>query len=235
MSVLGGTVQVQVSARSATDKRWPSRTYHPDDSEGIRQQSLGDGTEATVLEAFGIALGVVFVAELGDKSQLLTLTFAARYRWRVVLVGITIATALLMVVSVTIGELASGFLPRRPLEIVAGLAFLGFAVWTWLGDDDDEEVDADAATEGRAAMPTIVAAYALAELGDKTMLATITLASTNGWFGTWAGATLGMVGANVLALAIGDQVGSRVSPRVIRIAATFLFAAFGVALLVGIG
>lgn len=189
-----------------------------------------------MLEAFGIALGVVFVAELGDKSQLLTLTFAARYRWRVVLVGITIATALLMAVSVTIGNLASGFLPRRPLEIVAGFAFLGFAAWTWFGDDDDEdEVDVGAATGGRAALPTIVAAYALAELGDKTMLATITLASTNGWFGTWAGATLGMVGANVLALVIGDQVGSRVSPRAIQIVATVLFAAFGLALLIGIG
>lgn len=188
-----------------------------------------------MLEAFGIAFGVVFVAELGDKSQLLTLTFAARYRWRVVLVGITIATALLMAVSVTLGALVGEILPRRPLEIVAGLAFLGFAAWTWFGDEDDDELEAAQEGGGRAALPTIVAAYALAELGDKTMLATITLSSTNGWFGTWAGATLGMVGANVLALALGDQIGSRVSPRAIRVAATVLFASFGVLLLVGLG
>jgi putative Ca2+/H+ antiporter (TMEM165/GDT1 family) len=197
--------------------------------------SVTDRSARVVLEAFGIALGVVFVAELGDKSQLLTLTFAARYRWRVVLIGISIATALLMAVSVTVGGLVGEILPRRPLEVVAGLAFLGFAAWTWFGDEDDDEVEAVEGGGGRAALPTIVAAYALAELGDKTMLATITLASTNGWFGTWVGATLGMVGANVLALALGDQIGSRVSPRAIRIAATVLFALFGGALLIGIG
>lgn len=186
-----------------------------------------------MFEAFGIALAVVFVAELGDKSQLLTLTFAARYRWRVVLLGISIATAMLMAVSVTVGTFAGEFLPRRPLEVVAGLAFLGFAAWTWFGGEEDEDLDEVA--PGRGALTTIVPAYALAELGDKTMLTTIALASTNGWAGTWLGATLGMVAANVLALVIGDQIGSRISPRTLRVAATVLFAAFGFALLVGVG
>lgn len=185
-----------------------------------------------MLEAFGIALGVVFTAELGDKSQLLTLTFAARYRWRLVLAGVAIATAALMILAVTIGAIAGQMIPRRPLEIVAGVVFLGFAAWTLR--DDPEEVETGTGGAG-SPMPSIVGAFALAELGDKTMLATITLASTNGVVGTWAGATLGMVAANALALVIGEQIGARVSPRAIRVGAAAVFAAFGVVLLLGVG
>ena len=187
-----------------------------------------------VLEAFGIATGVVFLAELGDKSQLLTLTFAARYRWPKVLLGVSLATGALMGLSVTIGALASGFLPRRSLQIVAGLAFLGFAVWTLRGDDDESEDD-PAAAERDGALPAIIGTFALAELGDKTMLTTIALSSTNGWLGTWAGATLGMVAANGLALVIGDHLGARVSERAIRSGAAALFAVLGVLLLLGVG
>lgn len=187
-----------------------------------------------MIEAFAVALGVVFVAELGDKSQLLTLTFAARYRWPVVLLGISIATALLMAFSVTVGGLAGAVLPRRPIEIVSGLVFLAFAVWTLLDDDDDEDEEAAAPSQGRV-LPGIVGAFAISELGDKTMLATIALASTQNLPGTWAGATLGMVAANSLALVVGDQIGERVPERAVRIGAAALFAIFGVLLLLGVG
>lgn len=189
-----------------------------------------------MLEAFGVAAGVVFLAELGDKSQLLTLTFAARYRWTVVLAGVSIATAILMAISVTIGGAASGVVSQRSLQVIAGVAFLGFAAWTLLDTDEDDEdphpaPDIDAS---RAKLPTIIGAFALAELGDKTMLTTIALASTQGWLGTWAGATLGMVAANVVALVIGDQVASRLPERMLRVGAAALFAVFGVLLLLGI-
>lgn len=166
---------------------------------------------------------------------MLTLTFSARYRWPVVLVGITVATALLMAVSVTLGGLAGTALPERAVEIVAGVVFLGFAVWTLRDEDDDEGDDAPTAGSRGAALPAIVGAFALSELGDKTMLAAVALASTGGWLPTWAGATLGMVGANVLALVIGDQVGARVPERAVRLAAAGLFALFGVLLLLGVG
>lgn len=187
-----------------------------------------------MIEAFAVAFGVVFVAELGDKSQLLTLTFAARYRWPVVLLGISIATALLMALSVTVGGLAGAVLPRRPIEIVSGLVFLAFAAWTlWDADDDDEGTGAGP-SRGRV-LPGIIGAFAVSELGDKTMLATIALASTRNLAGTWAGATLGMIAANSLALVVGDQIGERVPERAVRIGAAVLFAVFGVLLLVGIG
>ena len=186
-----------------------------------------------VLSAFGVAVSVVFVAELGDKSQLLTLAFAARYRWPVVLAGVSIATALLMAVSVSIGGLAGAVLPRRAIEIVAGVVFLGFAAWTlWGSEDDDSE---DAGTSTRGALRTVVTAFAVAELGDKTMLATVALASTRSWLGIWAGATVGMVAANSLALVLGDQVGARLPQQAIRYGAAALFVVFGVLLLAGVG
>lgn len=185
-----------------------------------------------MVDAFLVALGVVFVAELGDKSQLLTLTFAARYRAAPVLIGLVLATATLMAVSVSIGQLVSGALPERPVEVVAGLVFLGFAVWTWLGDEDDDEVSDR--TGGRSAVVATAVAFALAELGDKTMLATITLATQSSPLGTWAGATLGMVSANALALVVGDRIGEHVAERVVRMVAAGLFALFGVLLLVGV-
>ncbi|MBW3619468.1 MAG: TMEM165/GDT1 family protein [Actinobacteria bacterium] len=190
-----------------------------------------------MLEAFLTALSVVFVAELGDKSQLLTLTFAARYRARPVLIGLVIATATLMAVSVGVGALAGAALPERPLQLVAGVVFLGFAVWTLRDDDADDDADADDddATPARSPVATVAAAFALSELGDKTMLATITLASTRPSLGVWAGATLGMVAANALALLVGDRLAARVPERTMRWAAAGLFAVFGVLLLLGVG
>lgn len=188
-------------------------------------------------EAFLAALGVVFLAELGDKSQLLTLSFATRYRPWPVLAGVALATSVLMVVSVTVGALAGELLPERPVEIVAGLAFLGFAVWTFLDDhDDDDTVDGDDARGGgRSVILGVAWAMALAELGDKTMVTAIALASTRDALGVWAGATTGMVAANVLALAVGDRLARVVPERILHLGAAALFTVFGVLLLLGVG
>ncbi len=182
--------------------------------------------------AFLLSFGVIFVAEMGDKSQLMALTFATRYRPLPVLVGITVATAVVHAASVLAGALLAGALPTRAITLVAGLAFLGFAAWTLRGDtlDDDE-----AARAGRRAGSVVVAvgtAFFLAELGDKTMLATVTLATQEGAWGTWAGSTVGMVAADALAILVGRQLGARLSERTIRIGAAVAFAVFGVLLLV---
>jgi putative Ca2+/H+ antiporter (TMEM165/GDT1 family) len=183
------------------------------------------------VDAFLVSFGVIFVAELGDKSQLMALTFAARYRALTVLVGITIATAVVHAVSVLVGGLLGATLPTRAISVVAGIAFLAFAWWTWRGDtlDDDEAERADRST-GSAVVAASVAFF-LAELGDKTMLATITLATTHGWFGTWLGSTAGMVTADALAIGVGSLLGARLPERVIRIGATAAFVVFGVLLL----
>jgi putative Ca2+/H+ antiporter (TMEM165/GDT1 family) len=175
---------------------------------------------------------VIFVAELGDKSQLMALAFAARYKALPVLIGITIATALVHAVSVGIGAVVGGSIPTDSISIVAGLAFLGFAAWTLRGDslDEDEAGRADRST--RSAVIAASVAFFLAELGDKTMLATITLATTEGAIGTWAGSTLGMVAADALAIMVGKQLGTRLPERAIRIGATAAFVVFGILLLI---
>lgn len=192
-----------------------------------------------MLEAFLAAVGVVFLAELGDKSQLLTLTLATRYRPLPVLAGVTLATAVLMGLSVVVGAVAGDALPDRPVEIAAGLVFLGFAVWTFLDRDDEEPDDAAVGVVrrgvGRSAVLTVAAAFALAELGDKTMLTAITLASTRHAVGVWAGATVGEVAANVVALAVGGRLARVVPERVLHAGAAALFAIFGLLLLLGIG
>ena len=183
------------------------------------------------MDAFLISFGIIFVAELGDKSQLMALTFAARYKAIVILAAITAATALVHLVSVLIGAAAGVALPTSTISIVAGIAFLGFAVWTLRGDELDEQDEARSRRANRSVFFTVASAFFLAELGDKTMLATITLATTHGLFGTWLGSTLGMVTADALAILVGQQLGARLPERTIRIGAAILFVVFGVALI----
>ena len=180
-----------------------------------------------VLAAVLLSFGVIFVAELGDKSQLMALAFATRYRAVPVLIGITIATALVHLISVVIGGVLGAALPTSWITLAAGIAFLGFAAWTLRGDQlsSDEAGRADRST--RSAVVAASAAFFLAELGDKTMLATITLATTQGLVGTWIGSTAGMVAADALAILVGQQLAKRVSEKVIRYAAAASFVVFG--------
>jgi len=182
--------------------------------------------------ATGVAFGAIFVAELGDKSQLMALAFATRFRAISILVGITIATALVHAVSVGIGAILQVSLPTRAINIAAGVLFLGFGGWTLRGDrlSEAEEARAERAG-GRSAVITASVTFFLAELGDKTMLATITLATTYSPLGVWIGSTVGMVAADALAIGVGRALGTRLPERAVRIGAAVLFFAFGIALL----
>lgn len=184
------------------------------------------------MSAFLLSTAVIFVAELGDKSQLMAMTFAARYRARDVLIGITIATAIVHLASVGIGlAVGTAFADYQGvIAVVAGLAFLAFAVWTLRGDElTDEEADKARRSTG-AAILAVGTAFFLAELGDKTMLATITLATREDWFGTWVGSTLGMVLADALAIGVGAVLGRTLPEKTVRYGAAVLFALFGLAL-----
>ena len=188
------------------------------------------------VEAALIALGVVFVAELGDKSQLIALTFSARSRRPLAtLGGIAIACALLQAIAVGVGAAVSEALPERTIEIVAGVAFVAFALWALRGDDDDEDVDVVVPRSAARIAVAAGSAFFLAELGDKTQLATLTLASTNGVLGTWIGAVAGQVAADALAVVIGATVGARMPERALDLVSAGAFALFGVLLLLGIG
>ncbi|HVW34306.1 MAG TPA: TMEM165/GDT1 family protein, partial [Acidimicrobiia bacterium] len=157
--------------------------------------------------------------------------FAARYRALPILVGISIATAVVHAASVGIGTVLDVALPTRAIAVAAGLAFLGFAAWTLRGDrlDDDEAGRATRSTG--SAVVAAATAFFLAELGDKTMLATITLATKESVFGVWAGSTLGMVAADAVAIVAGQQLGARLPERVIKVGAAVSFVIFGLLLI----
>lgn len=181
---------------------------------------------ASLLTAFG----VVFVAELGDKSQLLALALAARHRAWVVLAGIAGAAATMLGLAVVVGAVVGTALPQRPLQLVAGLLFIGFGLWTLRDEDHDDEAEADAASD-RGALLTTYVSFLAAEFGDKTMLATVALATTRGAFGTWVGATLGMTAASGLAILVGNQARERLPERLVRYVAAAAFILLGALLL----
>jgi Ca2+/H+ antiporter, TMEM165/GDT1 family len=184
------------------------------------------------VEAFLISFGIIFVAELGDKSQLMAMTFAARYRAITILLAITAATALVHLFSVLLGAAVGVALPTAALSVVAGVMFLLFAAWTLRGDELGDDDVARGNQRNRSVFFTVALAFFLAELGDKTMLATITLATDHGLFGTWLGSTLGMVAADALAIVVGQQLGARLPERVVKIGAAVIFIVFGVVLIV---
>jgi len=184
-----------------------------------------------VLTAVLVSFAVIFIAELGDKSQLMALTFATRYPAVPVLIGITVATALVHAVSVLVGGLLGATIPTRPITLIAGVAFVAFGLWTLRGDRLTAEDERRAARPARHVALTVGTVFFLAELGDKTMLATITLATREGLFGTWLGSTLGMVFADALAIGVGRLLGARLPERTIRIGAAVLFFVFGAILL----
>ena len=184
------------------------------------------------MDALLVSFGIIFVAELGDKSQLMALAFAARYRALPILIGISLATALVHAFSVLVGAAVGVALPTHAISLVAGLAFFAFAAWTLRGDTLNEDEAGRAEKSTRSAVFAASVAFFLAELGDKTMLATITLATSEGLIGTWAGSTVGMVAADALAIVVGQQLGARLPERAIRVGASITFVVFGVLLVI---
>ena len=184
------------------------------------------------LGAAAIAAGAIFVAEFGDKSQLLVLAFATRHAALPVIGGIVAAAAVIQGLSVTAGAVLGAVLPEMLIGIIAGVAFLAVAAWT-LRDGGGDETGAEAADatrrrSGLALAGLVAATFLVGELGDKTMLATFALAARQDPLATWVGATAGMVAANLVAVGIGRGVGARLEPRLVRIGSAALFAIAGV-------
>jgi Ca2+/H+ antiporter, TMEM165/GDT1 family len=169
-----------------------------------------------------VAFAVVFVAELGDKTQLVALSLATRYRLPIVLAGMAIAYAATQGIAALVGAV-----PTDAISVGAGILFLAFAVWTLL-DDEDEDAD----TAGRGSLLGVIGTMVVAELGDKSMLAGATLAADRSPFPVWIGATLGETAAGAIAVVVGGVLGARLPERGTRLLAAALFAVFGVILLV---
>jgi Ca2+/H+ antiporter, TMEM165/GDT1 family len=170
-------------------------------------------------------LALVFLAELGDKTQLVALMLATRFKAGIVLAGVAVATLLVHAFSVLLGELAGKVLPHGWVMLLSGLAFIGFAVWTWRGDqleDDDQK-----ARRLTSPFMIVTVTFFLAELGDKTMLSTVTLASQYSPIQVWLGSSLGMVISDALAIWVGKIMGKRLPERAVKLGAAAIFLAFG--------
>jgi putative Ca2+/H+ antiporter (TMEM165/GDT1 family) len=181
---------------------------------------------------------LVLLAEISDKSQLVALAFAARFGARATVAGILAATLLVNLVSVSVGALLGVALPSAWIGLAAGLAFIGFGLWTLRGDGKDEETEAGrglAAKGVGVAVLSIAATFFLAELGDKTMLATVAVASQQRAFvPVWLGASLGMLTADLLAVLVGSVAGRRLPERPLRLAAAGIFVLTGVVTLLAV-
>lgn len=180
------------------------------------------------------AFAVVFVAELGDRTQLLLLALATRHRPGPVIGGLLLGYGLMTAVAVALGTAIGSALPDTVVRVGSGLVFLGFAVWTLLGteDEDDDHVDDRSQRHPFALVLSITGAIMLSEIGDKSMLATATLATEGDPLATWVGATLGILSAGGLGVAAGRFLAGRLDADVLRWASAALFAVFGVVMLV---
>ncbi|GAB16817.1 hypothetical protein GOEFS_015_00140 [Gordonia effusa NBRC 100432] len=179
-----------------------------------------------MITALLVSFGVIFVAELGDKSQLMAMTYALRHPWWVVLSAIAVATTAVHAASVFFGHFLGLSIPADLMAIAAGLAMLLFGLWTLRGDSLSDEEAGRADRVGSSVFLAVMSSFFLAELGDKTMLATITLSADHDWLGVWIGSTVGMVAADALAIAVGVLLGKHLPERAITLGAAVLFFGF---------
>ncbi len=173
---------------------------------------------------FWWSLFVVFVAELGDKTQLVALSLATRFNARVVLAGVFVATLCVHVISVVLGGAAGKLLPLDWIGYIAGLAFIGFGLWTLRGD---ELCESDDCRKARSPFWIVAITFFIAELGDKTMLSTVFLAAERSLFWTWLGSSLGMVVSDGLAILVGQVMGTRLPEKQVKVIAACIFFGFG--------
>ena len=186
------------------------------------------------MEAFLVSLGIVALAEIGDKTQLLALVLAARYRRPVpVILGILLATLANHALAAWLGAGVAAALGPQALRWILGLSFLAMAAWTLIPDKLDKEKPQSARLGAFAA--TLVAFF-LVEMGDKTQIATAALAARYASIAAVvAGTTLGMMLADVPAVYFGERVLRRVPPKTMHRVAAVGFALLGALALIGAG
>ena len=187
------------------------------------------------MEAFLVSTGIVALAEMGDKTQLLSLVLAARFRkpWPIVL-GILVATLANHGLAGAVGSWVTTFMGPDVLRWVLGASFIAMAAWMLVPDKlDDEEGDS---APRMGVFVTTVVVFFLAEMGDKTQIATVMLAAQyNAWFAVVAGTTLGMMLANAPVVWFGDAITKRVPLRLVHLISAGIFAVLGMIALSGWG
>jgi putative Ca2+/H+ antiporter (TMEM165/GDT1 family) len=186
------------------------------------------------MEAFLLSTGIVALAEMGDKTQLLSLVLAARFRrpWPIV-AGILVATLVNHGLAGAVGNWVMQALGPSVLRWVLGGSFSAMAVWMLIPDKLDDDEAPSAASRFGVFGTTVVALY-LAEMGDKTQVATVALAAQYPqWAAVVAGTTLGMMLANVPVVWFGDRLVKKVPLRVVHVISALIFLALGLAAILG--
>lgn len=184
------------------------------------------------MEAFLVSTGLVAIAEIGDKTQLLAMILAARYRRPAAIVlGILAATLANHALAAWAGALAAGWLGPEAMRWILGGLFLAMAAWCLIPDRQD---DAPSTASGAGAFVATAIAFFLVEIGDKTQIATVALAARfESLVAVTAGTTLGMMIANVPAVLFGEVLARRVPLRLVRGLAAASFVVLGVLVLLG--
>jgi putative Ca2+/H+ antiporter (TMEM165/GDT1 family) len=180
------------------------------------------------MEAFLVSTGLVALAEMGDKTQLLSLVLAARYRkpWPIVL-GILVATLANHALAGAVGAWVTQFLGPQLLRWILGGSFIAMALWMLIPDQLDEG-EAEGGPRWGVFATTLVAFF-LAEMGDKTQVATVMLAAQyQAWATVVAGTTLGMMLANAPVVWLGDRITRRVPIRLVHAIGAAIFLVLGV-------
>lgn len=186
------------------------------------------------MEAFLISAGVVALAEVGDKTQILAFILAAKYKKPVpIVLGILVATLANHGFAGALGSWITTFIGPQTLRWVLGISFIAMAIWTLIPDKFDES---EAKFLRFGVFGTTLVAFFLAEMGDKTQIATIALAAQyHAFFAVVAGTTLGMMIANVPAVFLGNRIAEKMPVRLVHMIAAVIFAILGVATLLGAG
>lgn len=187
------------------------------------------------MESLLVSIGVVTLGEMGDKTQLLAMLLAARYRrpWPIV-AGILVATLANHAMAGALGGWVASLMGPQVLRWVIGASFLAMAAWMLIPDRLDD--DGPAAARRGGVFATTLVAFFFAEMGDKTQLATVALAARfEDLAAVVVGTTIGMLLANVPAVFLGDKLAARVPMKLVHGAAAAIFALLGGATLANVG
>jgi Ca2+/H+ antiporter, TMEM165/GDT1 family len=184
------------------------------------------------MAAFIASFMLVVLAEMGDKTQLLAMAFATRYSAKKVLIAVFLATVINHGLAVLVGHFLSVALPMKMISFAASLSFIGFGIWTLRGD----KLHGEEKKESKfGPVLTVGIAFFLAEMGDKTQLATVALAvEYKNMFGVLIGTTLGMVVADAIGIITGTIVRKRVPDKIIKWVSASIFIFFGIAGMINI-
>lgn len=188
-----------------------------------------------LMESFFVSTGVVALAEIGDKTQLLAFLLAARFKKPLPIVaGILVATLINHGLAGALGAWITASLSPEVLRWVLGLSFLGMAVWTLIPDSIEDEETKTAQRLG--VFGATLVTFFLAEMGDKTQIATVAMAAHYAApLMVVAGTTLGMLIADVPAVFAGDKLANKIPMKLVHGIAAAIFAALGLATLLGAG